>query len=156
MENEHLHLLINEEIYAIESQASSDQLQVDSEESIVDNQQSTEDPVIEKINTNSQTQSTEKINIAFIHQTNNPDELDLLNKIIGACKLETQNFKVLKEGEPIQFEKAVIFTDSASSYCIPSTTTEGEIMYSKPLNILYHSPEEKRKLWGALQEFVKA
>ncbi|MEP1097283.1 MAG: hypothetical protein ABJG78_19360 [Cyclobacteriaceae bacterium] len=161
MESEHLHFLINEEIYAVKPQTNHDKSHVDHVQSSVDAGVSTvanKEPLkgsgAEKTDTNLQVQPIEKIKIAFIYQSSNSDELELLNKIIGACKLEAQDFKVFKEGESAHFEKAVIFTDSASSYCIPSTKAEGEIMYSKPLNILFHSPEEKRELWGALQSFV--
>lgn len=155
MENEHLHLLINEEIYVIEGQATSEKLQENIEKPTVSSPQP--DKVIESTKGEvKEVESIPQIKIAFIHNSDKPEELELLNKIIGACKLNSQNFKVLKKGEPIQYEKAIIFTNSANSYYQSSRTPEGEVIHSKPLTELNSSPEEKGKLWSALKEFLGA
>ncbi|MEP5612423.1 MAG: hypothetical protein ABJP45_09250 [Cyclobacteriaceae bacterium] len=157
MENEHLHLLIDEEIYVVESQGTSDKLQAESGQSIVDNQQSEKRPAESPQSAlTEKTESIQTIRIAFIHSTDNQEELDLLTKIIGACNLNESNFKVVREDEQITFQKAVIFTGKANTYYQQTATEVGEIMYSKPLIELQTSKEEKSKLWSALQEFVKA
>ena len=146
MKNEHLHLLINEEIYL-----------VDSRQSTVD---SSPDKVIEGAKQEAEdVESIPEIKIAFIHNSEKPEELELLNNIIAACKLNAQDFKVLREGEPIRYEKAVIFTTSSKSYYERSKTSEGELLHSRTLAELNSSKEEKGKLWSALQgifEHVRA
>lgn len=97
----------------------------------------------------------ERVRFAFFHNTDQPEEIDLLSKIVAACKLEASSFKVLKVGEEVTFEKAVVFTKSGPSYYVPNNHERGIVMYSQPLHALLNSKEEKGKLWGALQVFVK-
>ncbi len=159
MKNEHLHLLIDEEIYLVKSlvskpQATSDELQekelkVDSQQSTADSD--TKDPSIEAI----ENHSIEKVKFAFIHNTDSQEELELLNNIISACKLEPADLKIIKEGEEIYYKNAVIFTNEAAQFYSVSEVDEAQVLHSKPLNTLLNSKEEKGKLWSALQEFVR-
>ena len=178
MKKEHLHLLIDEEIYSINPLPAvnnkSDAPIVEDKELRVASMDSIErsvDKIVEGTNkiaggtdkvaggkstaeTTEVPKSTPTIKFAFIHDTDRPEELNLLNKIIGACKLDNSEFNIFKTNEEIPFEKAVVFTTSASAYYQSSKIETSEIMYSQPLHILINSKEEKGKLWGALQEFI--
>ncbi len=98
--------------------------------------------------------SAEKVGFAFIHQAKNEDELALLKKIIGACKLNEGDFVITETDAPGSYEKAVIFKESASIYYQPTVENDSIVLYSKPLSVLYESKEEKGKLWGVLKGFV--
>jgi hypothetical protein len=135
MKREHLHLLINEEIFSIES----DQLKVGSGKTI----------------DTGQTDAISQVKIAFIHNTLNEEELVLLNNIISACKIESSDYQIMIADDVLSYQKAIIFTDSVTEYYIPVTTETGEVIYSKPLKVLNDSKEEKGKLWNVLKDFFK-
>ncbi len=156
MENKHLHLLIDEEIYVIKSQVENGELSEKSDQLNVDSVQSTAAPTaaIESGSSFQQNESREEVKIAFIHNGANSEELDLLNKIVDACDLANSEFRILKKGEDIGYEKAVIFIEESDQLYVPLVMDQGKVMYSRPLNILSGSKEEKGKLWTALQSFV--
>lgn len=97
----------------------------------------------------------EKVQIAFIHDSNKAEELALLDKIVAACKLEASIFKILRHGEKIEYEKGILFTESTSSFYQATESGHTQILYSRPLHVLMSSKEEKGKLWNALKEFVQ-
>lgn len=204
MEKGHLHLLIDEEIYLIDSQDSTGKLDAgngkeegqvkakeevegDAEDSVVltvassseegsrESKVTSDEPKVEKDTQESEekivvdehideapdipsipaTAPATSVKYAFFHNTDQPEELDLLNKIIDACKLADTDFKVLKVGQEVVFEKAVVFTKSGPSYYVSTQHERGVVMYAQPLATLMLSKEEKGKLWGALQKFVR-
>ncbi len=155
MKSEHLHLLIDEEIYLIKSQG--DKLQVasdklEAEDLSVDSPQPSVESDAKTSISNSQ---IEKIQFAFIHDTDKQEELDLLNNIIAACKLDSKDFRITKKDKAPNYENAVIFTSEANQFYSSTQVDNTKILYSKPLAILLNSKEEKGNLWGALQVFVK-
>lgn len=136
MENENLHLLINEEIYVLKSQATSDKAASDKVQAI--------DKAVEKVDT------------VFVHQSEQAEELELLEKIIGACKLDASSYKIAKSVDGIQFSRSVVFTEKAETFYAPTDNDDSQILYSKPLATLLSSKDEKAKLWSALQEFISS
>lgn len=155
---------------SIESPALVELIDEESQKSIVTNdKQQVEETTAESIEKPTFTESSEEtysipsvakpepepsVKYAFFHNTDQPEELDLLNKVIAACKLDTSDFKVLKVGQETAFEKAVVFTKSGPSYYKSTNHEKGIVMYSQPLSVLANSKEEKGKLWGALQGFI--
>lgn len=132
MRPEDLHLLIHEEIYII------DQKHVE-----------------KAIESNIKPPSSIDIPILFIHNTNVKEELDLLSKIIDACKLDAKLFRSIPtEDEGVKAEKKIIFSDSEPNYYTPQQTEGSQIIYSKPLQTLINSREDKAKLWEALKAFI--
>lgn len=130
MQKEDLHLLINEEIYVIgEAQ--------------------------HKQGSSSSVDNTNIVPVAFIHNTDDREELELLSKIIAACNLSSKDYKIFKEGEDEPFEKGIIFTESADIYYQVTTGPIGQVINSKPLSILKDSKDEKTKLWEVLKVLSK-
>ena len=161
IDKEHLHLLINEEIYLIDSSQSK----VESEKSEVEGVEEKVERIEEKVESEKSKversevkvengEGKEKVNVAFVSNSNNGAEMELLQKIIGACNLEEGDYKISQSDEPATYEKAVIFTEKASIFYQPTVENDSIVLYSKPLNELMHSKEEKGKLWGALKTFI--
>ncbi|MEQ9404390.1 MAG: hypothetical protein RIM99_12430 [Cyclobacteriaceae bacterium] len=159
MEKEHLHLLIDEEIYLIQENAGNGSL-IESDHAVESSRPEavgSQSPVKQdatEIKTPDAPSAPEKISVAFIHNSDNPEELELLNKIIGACNLDPSTYKILKQGEEISFSKGVIFTDSSDSYYQSKIQGEATILNSKPLHVLINSKEDKVQLWAALKQLV--
>lgn len=145
MKDEHLHLLINEEIYALDSS----KLKVDSGQSEVERNQTEVDSSRQSVQV-----SEESVEIVFIHDSTKPDELELLAKIIEACKLKDGTFQVAKSGAEPNCKKAIVFTDEAKVYYEIKAEENRHVLYSKTLRELKESTDEKGKLWNKLKEFL--
>ncbi len=146
MEKEYLYLLIDEEIYV----SDKERIQVlkDKDQEAEVRSRGLETPI------NSTIKKVETVPIVFVHNSDNAQELELLNKIIVACRLDQKNFKILKMGENVMYRKAIIFTDASANYYQPQENDETITLYSKPLNILMNSKDEKGELWKALKGLV--
>ena len=128
MEKKYLHLLINEEIYVLEKGSKTQDTDASYEE--------------------------KTIPIAFIHQSSNQTELELLDKIVAACKLGSKDYKILQDSNNMPFKKGVIFTSEATDFYHPVRESGREILYSKPLETLMKRKEDKAKLWESLKKFL--
>ncbi len=138
MNSENLHLFFNEELYIIKKPV---------EES------GSTPTVLEK--KEDLPERKEKIRIVFIHHTTKQEELDLLNKIVAACKIAREDYRLITEKSmEISAAKAIVFTESSSNYYTPFSTQGSEELHSKPLHVLMNSKEDKAKLWGALKTFI--
>jgi hypothetical protein len=182
MEKQHLHLLINEEIYRIAGdeaiattkskatvegvdEASEEPVQVaepepkpiakqeekqEKEQAIVQpKQESPEIPVMEK-------EEPKEIPLAIFHSSTNQAEMELLQKIIDACKVPKEDYTIFENGfdQSVQFKKALVFVPEAKAFYTPIPYKSSHFLCSKPLDILASNQEEKGKLWVALQKFV--
>ena len=161
MDQEHLHLLINEEIYAIgkEAKVSPDE----SQETISDVAPKKDKEIkrghIEETPSIpvAMEESTEKvIPIAIFHESSSESDLELLQKIIGACKLSPEQYQVFASGfnKKVQFKKALVFVASAKKFYESVLYQDGQILCSKPLSEIANNQQEKAKLWGALKVFL--
>jgi len=174
MEKEHLHLLINEEIYRLpdesvveeyaEANTETESLQVaESEpEPIVNDekvepqdslQEDSEGPAKQE----KPTKTTEEWPFAVFHSSSNEQELELLHKIIAACKVPTSDYKIFDQGfdQSVKFKKALVFVPEAKAFYEPIPYNGSEFLCSLPLAKLVQDQNEKAKLWGALQKFVQ-
>ncbi len=179
MEKEHLHLLIHEEIYRL----SSDELIEDlggkglGEEAMKAKGETVEDipkvtqPEPETTSSDkSEEESTQESPEIPIHKVDEPKELpfavfhsstdaaeiELLHKIIDACKISEDNYKIFNEGfdQSIRFKKALVFVPEAKAFYTPIPYKSSEFLCSKPLSLLIKDQNEKARLWGSLQKFI--
>ncbi len=184
MEKRHLHLLIHEEIYRLPEKFSiTNELKADVKKTETEitnpNQVAEPEPQLvvspqkssledKKVATPSQkgtkiptVQIAEESNVlpfAIFHSHANKTEIDLLNKIILACSLRPEQYKIFNDGynQSIKFEKALVFVPKAKVFYTPIPHKDGEFLCSKPLAILLKDSNEKKKLWNALQSFLKS
>jgi len=168
MDPEHLHLFINEEIYVLSDKSAPEKendknedtkvkeepvvVEVKEEEISKDHQEET--PSIPDVQVDVQTH--DKISLAIFHEATNPSEVELLQKIIEACNLEKSKYQVFANGfnKEVTFNKALVFVSKAKAFYEPIPYQESQILCSKPLSVLSNDPQEKAKLWGALQKFI--
>ncbi len=160
MDHEHLHLLINEEIYQIgnDSFESPDMAVQVPEKKPEIKQTST---VQESTKTPSDPKSVsaridEVIPVAIFHETTEESELILLQKIIDACGLETTSYQVFANGfnKEVKFKKALVFVSSSKSYYEPIPYQKSHILCSRPLKEIQNNQQEKMKLWTALKNYL--
>ena len=97
-----------------------------------------------------------EIPFAVFHSSNNESDIELLNKIIAACKLPADQYKIFDGGfdQSISFKKALVFVPEAKAFYSPIPYKKSEFLCSKPLDQISGDVQEKAKLWTALQKFV--
>lgn len=183
MEKEHLHLLIHEEIFLLpqdkiaeeetvneekevqESTAVAEpeaELIVKPEEAKADPDTETKDIPEEELKQESpeipvkEVEEPTEIPLAIFHSSTNEAEIELLQKIIDACKVPADEYKIFGNGfdQSVQFKKALVFVPEAKSFYTPIPYKGSQFLCSKPLSILAADKNEKAKLWGALQKFL--
>lgn len=191
MENEHLHLLIHEEIYRLPEDESEPVAEVESaapETEIAETQEVETEPAVEVVQEEVQVAEetvpkeevtavseesadypqesphiphhdlpeTHVLPFAVFHTSHDPAENELLHKIIDACKVAKEDYKVFSNGfDPaVQFEKALVFVPEAKAFYTPIPYKKSTFLCSKPLDVLAADQNEKMKLWEALQKFV--
>jgi hypothetical protein len=200
MEKQHLHLLINEEIYRIAgdeaisatknetlveevNEAPEESIQVSEpepkpiakqEESLVEEQPTPkpeptqqEEPTIDKPAVSKPTQESPEIPVkkkdepkviplAIFHSSTNQEEMELLQKIIDACKVPIEDYTIFENGfdQSVKFKKALVFVPEAKAFYTPIPYKNSHFLCSKPLADLASNQEEKGKLWVSLQKFV--
>ncbi|MEP1032689.1 hypothetical protein [Ekhidna sp.] len=193
MEQEHLHLLITEEIYLLpqdentEGQVKSQSEEEDAEPKAisskeksgqkVDDQDFKESGQKEQKKAVSETGETPthietpqespeiphhdledpgEITFAVFHSSNNTADIELLHKIIDACKLPQDQYKIFGGGfdQSVHFKKALVFVPEAKAFYAPIPYKNSEFLCSKPLDQISGDIQEKAKLWAALQKFV--
>ncbi|SNT38839.1 hypothetical protein SAMN05421640_3712 [Ekhidna lutea] len=195
MEKEHLHLLINEEIYRLpeDELVAQEAPALSKEEKVAEVQESDEvaepkpEPIAEEkaepkteveqpSNVASEIEAKQKeepeqespeipitdveepeeLPIAVFHSSSDEKEIDLLHKIIAACKVPADQHKIFSNGfdQTVKFKKALVFIDKAKAFYTPIPYKGSEFLCSKPLSMLAADKNEKAKLWGALQKFL--
>ena len=174
MEKEHLHLLINEEIYRLpdesvieeyaEAKTETETLQVaepDPEplvnEEKAEPQESPQDVSEGPAKQEKHPETPEEWPFAVFHSSSNEQELELLHKIIAACKVPNSDYKIFNQGfdQSVKFKKALVFVPEAKAFYEPIPYNGSEFLCSLPLAKLVQDQNEKAKLWGALQKFVQ-
>lgn len=177
MEEEHLHLLIHEEIYLL-PQDKTPMEKVNHEveevqevttvaepepEAIAPKEEATNpEPTKEEHHQESphipihQVAEPEELPFAVFHDSSNEAEIELLHKIISACKIPDDQYKIFSHGfdQAVKFKKALVFVPEAKGFYTPIPYKGSEFLCSKPLSLLSSDQNEKAKLWGALQKFV--
>lgn len=163
MNREDLHLLINEEIYLIQDDAKDDQIVLETDPTAENLNEEAPNPpsevkkvvepaavVPEKVQVEERT-----IPVAIFHESSDDSELDLLEKIISACKLESDSYQVFANGfnKEVKFHKALIFVASSKSFYTAIPYQGSQLLCSKPLKEIAENQQEKVKLWGALKTF---
>lgn len=100
--------------------------------------------------------SPKEIPFAVFHSSENSSDIELLNKIIAACKVPQDQYKIFGGGfdQSIQFKKALVFVPEAKAFYTPIPYKSSEFLCSKPLDQISGDVQEKAKLWSALQAFV--
>ena len=192
MEDEHLHLLIDEEIYIIpedtrendsvtkhtkavkdladevseetSSMKNSEGLSIEHASKNQDSDGDSKDPKDENVEVsaesptipNHQEIANEEIPFAIFHSSTNDSDIELLNKIIAACKLPENQYQIFAGGfnQNIKFKKALVFVPEAKAFYTPIPYKNSEFLCSKPLDQISGDVQEKTKLWNALQSFV--
>ncbi len=185
MEKEHLHLLIHEEIYRLPTDELIEGKDLEASEvapaepssepttELAEKPETTEtdevlnnDQLVEPVSTQETKSETisqepiqeklEELPLAIFHSSSNDAETELLQKIIDACKVPTDQFKIFNSGfdQTIKFKKALVFVQEAKGFYVPIPYKNSEFLCSKPLSQLIQDQGEKAKLWSALQKFV--
>ena len=100
----------------------------------------------------------EELPFAVFHSSSDEAEIDLLHKIIDACKIPGDQYKIFSNGfdQEVKFKKALVFVPEAKAFYTPIPYKGSEFLCSKPLADLAKDKNEKVKLWGALQKFVSS
>ncbi|WP_424961776.1 hypothetical protein [Ekhidna sp.] len=185
MEKEHLHLLIHEEIYLLsqdeiineesgevqeevresstvaepEPEPVAKQEKADSKESAPEVDEATkEEPHQESPHIpHHDLPDSKPLPFAVFHTSRDPAENELLHKIIDACKIPESDYKVFSNGfdQAVKFKKALVFVPEAKAFYTPIPYKGSEFLCSRPLSVLAADVNEKARLWGALQKFVK-
>ncbi len=93
---------------------------------------------------------------AVFHSSNNASDIELLHKIIDACKLPEDQYKIFGGGfdQSVHFKKALVFVPEAKAFYTPIPYKNSVFLCSKPLDQISGDVQEKAKLWAALQKFV--
>ena len=138
MENEHLNLFIDEEVFIL-NENSEPSPKKEKKDEVTEVKQEVKKP---------------KIKFAFIHNSDSKDELELLNKIIEACKISPEDFYIGSDDSMVDFSKAVYFKESKNEYYEVQSEGPRSLIYSKPLSVLQSSKDDKAKLWAALKAFT--
>jgi len=174
---EHLHLLIHEEIYLINerkeeieevvndtamipkhSEREEDTVEVVGKEELTIQEEETPQRVDETPTPEVSVERLSKhtVPLAIFHEATSDADLQLLQKIIDACKLENDSYEVYANGfnKEVTFEKAVVFVEKAKKFYSPIAYQQSQILCSKPLHLIANNQQEKAKLWGALKGFI--
>ena len=170
MDQNHLHLLIDEEIYIIGKDAESTEEKVETSpgENLAvaepEEEQSPPEEVkrghIEETPTIPETpiepEKEKVIPVAIFHESSSESEIELLKKIIEACKLTPDQYEVFANGfnKEVKFQKALVFVAKAKTFYTSIPYQGSQILCSKPLNEIASNQQEKVKLWGALKEYL--
>lgn len=184
MDDQHLHLLIDEDIYVIQDeqangegekvlapdpQDKSEQRADESEEEKdlaihidppkEDEEYHEETPKIPEVHHHEELATEEDtiIPLAVFHEASANDEIELLQKIIDACGIEKDQYQVFANGfnKEVKFKKGLVFVAEAKAFYTPIPYKESEFLCSKPLSVLKADVQEKGKLWNALKSFVQ-
>ena len=154
MDRDHLHLLINEEIYLInqdevEGAPEPSAPPMEAVDTVV------AEPAKEEESAEPAPVSEKVLPVAIFHESTKESELELLNKIIDACKLDSGSFEVFANGfnKAVKFEKALVFVERAKKFYASVPYKGGEILCARPLSVIIHDQQEKAKLWGALKSY---
>ena len=163
MNREDLHLLINEDIYLIQDDIKGDQIIAETNHPTENQKEEVHGPpsevqgvvepatmVPEKVQVDERT-----IPVAIFHESSDDSELELLQKIISACKLNPDSYQVFANGfnKEVKFHKALIFVASSKSFYTAIPYQGSQLLCSKPLKEIAENQQEKVKLWGALKTF---
>lgn len=176
MDKEHLHLLIHEEIYAIDKTDEPTQMaeppqpelikeeipkkepeaiHVEKEELAQEYHEET--PKIPEVHHEIAPKGEDKpIPLAVFHEASDPAEIELLQKIIDACEIEKAHYQVFANGfnQEVKFEKGLVFVPEAKAFYTPIPYKQSQFLCSKPLSMLAKDVKEKAKLWNALKAFI--
>lgn len=97
-----------------------------------------------------------EIPFAVFHNSHDASDIELLHKIIDACKLPHDQYKIFGGGfdQTVHFKKALVFVPEAKAFYTPIPYKNSMFLCSKPLDQISGDVQEKAKLWGALQKFV--
>ncbi|WP_436517309.1 hypothetical protein [Ekhidna sp. To15] len=97
-----------------------------------------------------------EISFAVFHNSHDASDIELLHKIIDACKLPHDQYKIFGGGfdQSVHFKKALVFVPEAKAFYTPIPYKNSMFLCSKPLDQISGDVQEKAKLWGALQKFV--
>ena len=180
MDREHLHLLINEDIYLLPQEEKT--LKLNKEQVSISEITANEHPEITPDSKQIAPEESEKevpeetpkipelqpireevappvqkpIPLAVFHESDNDAEIGLLQKIINACKIPEENYQVFANGfnQEVLFDKALVFVAKAKAFYAPIPYKGSQFLCSKPLSVLINDQQEKAKLWAALQKFV--
>ncbi|MEM6643596.1 MAG: DNA polymerase III subunit psi [Bacteroidota bacterium] len=149
MERDNLHLLLNEELYLIDKTTHNTKIT---------------DPKDVRISVANQAKNIGEeygedqkiIGLAIFHESNKKEELQLLEKIIAACKLKKEQYQVFSTGldTSIKFEKALVFATSSETHYQPFEDNGQQKLYAAPLSEIMNNRSEKAKLWDALQVYL--
>ncbi|MEQ9467177.1 MAG: hypothetical protein RLN88_07160 [Ekhidna sp.] len=177
MEQEHLHLLIHEEIYLLpqdktpvekvnheveEVQEVTTVAEPEPEAIAPPKEETKPEPAEEEHHQESphipihEVAEPEELPFAVFHDSTNEAEIELLHKIIAACKIPDDQYNIFSHGfdQAVKFKKALVFVLEAKAFYTPIPYKGSEFLCSKPLSLLASDKNEKAKLWGALQKFV--
>lgn len=96
------------------------------------------------------------IPFAVFHSSNNASDIELLHKIIDACKIPEGEYKIFGGGfdQSVHFKKALVFVPEAKAFYTPIPYKNSVFLCAKPLDQISGDVQEKAKLWAALQKFV--
>ena len=148
----HLHFLIDEELYRLDDTTSDVQEKTKNQE---ENEESnnTNEPYVETLNINKK-----YVDFIVFYELQTPEELDLLNKIVVACRSDKTQIKLCPDVEKEKeytYKKAIIFTEHTSTfYKIIKNENNSLVVYAHPLSVLQNSKEDKKKLWKVIQVFI--
>lgn len=162
IDSENLHLLIHEEIYVIGNRhkdIAKNPAYTSNKPLSADHQKETKQGLMEEIPTIPVTneKAEERIfPVAIFHDSSDKKDLELLRKIIDACKLIPDQYEVFANGfnKEVKFKKALVFVAAANQFYVPIPYKGGQILCSKPLNDIAANQQEKVKLWGALKGYI--
>ena len=158
MDKEHLHLLINEKIYLIDEEERRTISQEDTKiEHQTDSSQTfSEKPEDVHPEARDENPNERVVPLAIFHESSSEPDLELLQKIIEACKLEKDSYTVFGNGfnKTSKFRKALVFVAKATIFYEPIPYEESQILCAKPLSQISSDQQEKKKLWQALQKFI--
>ena len=163
MDKEHLHLLIDEEIYIVgedEAQpAVATEPTAEPKEEVTETVETPaehveETPPIPQVKVEKPIEQV--IPFAVFHESSNEAEIELLQKIIDACKLNPADYQVFANGfnKEVKFKKALVFVPQAKAFYEPIPYQDSQFLCAKPLDQIAGNQQEKAKLWKALQAFV--
>ncbi|MDE0471607.1 MAG: hypothetical protein OXH57_06670 [Ekhidna sp.] len=158
MDKKHLHLLINEKIYLINEGERRIVFQEDTkiEPQTDPSQTSSEEPENSHSEAEDENLNERTVPLAIFHESSSESDLELLQKIIEACKLEKDSYTVFGNGfnKTLKFRKALVFVAKSTVFYEPIPYQESRILFAKPLGQISNDQQEKKKLWRALQAFV--
>ena len=180
MEKEHLHHLLTEEIYLLpqdqvdgpsepsaleqEEPEISEETEIEDTTDLAQTKEEVEPETPAHIETKQESpeiphhdlEEPGEIPFAVFHSSNNADDIELLHKIIDACKLPQDHYKIFGGGfdQTVHFKKALVFVPEAKAFYTPIPYKNSMFLCSKPLDQISGDVQEKAKLWNALQKFV--